>query len=77
MSQRNSYTDYSQYLKSQNTEECSRIARDYDKQYNRAFRLKDSNPTEAVNILTVLYGIKRNPDVLSLLQDLSGSNPEC
>ena len=77
MSKRNSYIDYTQYLKQQYTDECNKIARDYDRDYNKAIDLSSSDPSGSVIILKRLYSIKKNPDVLQLLQDLSGSNPDC
>ena len=77
MSKRNTYIDYTQYLRLKHTEQCDKTARDYDRGYNRALDLSGSDPTESVNILKRLYSIKKNPDVLSLLQDLSGSNTDC
>ena len=77
MNKRNTYIDYTQYLRLKNTEQCDKSARDYDIDYNRAFDLSGSNPTESVSILKRLYSIKKNPEVLLLLQELRGSNTDC
>ena len=71
MSERNSYSNYIQYLKiKNNTNVCAPTARYYDTQYNKALGLKISDPAAARAILVDLLEIKKDPDVVALSQEL-------
>ena len=83
MSARNTYSNYIQYLKIKNNSDphvCAPTAREYDRQYNRALVLSTGGVPEqqqAATILTDLLTVKKNPDVLALLQELRANNTDC
>lgn len=75
---KNTFFDYNDYLsKKSAVNKNDGLNYSYIRCYNKAIQIKDTNPTDAVNILIKLYQIKKDPDVLSLLQSLQASNPNC
>ncbi len=77
MSKRNTYVNYIQYLKLKNTTTtCSPTQRSYDQQYNDAITLIDTgiaaNIALGVTILEKLLTIKKDPEVLALVQEYKG-----
>lgn len=75
---KNTFFDYNDYLsKKSSVNSIDGKNYSYISCYNKAIDIKDINPTEAVNILIKLYEIKKDPDVLRLLQTLKSSNPNC
>ena len=83
MTDRNTYYNYIQYLKLKNTKLiCAPTRREYDRRYNRALTLADDVNTKdkAMENAKELYKIKKDPDVLALIQKLLAggtSNPDC
>ena len=79
MSERKRIGNYIEYLKQkssvnkQNNENL-----DYDKCFNLALQYKNNGDNvSAVEILNKLYAIKKQPDVLELLQELKSFNSSC
>lgn len=85
MTDRNTYCNYIQYLKLKNTTKiCAPTRREYDRRYNRALALSDDvapgAKDKAMDIAKELYKIKRDPDVLAIIQKLLADgiiNPDC
>jgi hypothetical protein len=81
MDYRTTNRSYSDYLKSKGSVNLeSNINCNYNKAYNKALKLSLGNTTEkkqSVTLLNELYKIKKDPEVLILLQNLVASNPEC
>lgn len=70
MSERTRVYDYISYIKSKRANIGS-DQYDYNACYNKAFDLKDTNPTKSIEILTKLVAIRKDPDVVCLLNELS------
>lgn len=81
MTERTTTWSYSDYLKSkQSINKVENKNYDYNKAYNKALSLSNGSAiekTEAVKLLKSLVAIRKDPDVLTLLQTLRMSNPDC
>lgn len=77
MSYKNSFTDYISYIKNKAINKENNFVYNYSKCYNKGLELKESDPSQAVQIFSQLYKVKKDPDVLYQLQLLQASNPEC
>ena len=70
MSERTRVYDYISYIKSKRAN-IGGDQYDYNACYNKAVALKDTNPTKSIEILTKLVAIRKDPDVVCLLNELS------
>lgn len=78
MESRNSVFNYTLFLSQKSSvNKNDKLNYDYDKCLNLAIELKDSKPIRSVEILKKLYEIKKDPEVIKLLQELKEYNVFC